>query len=323
MSASDGSNFSRRSLIKSGVLATVGATVGFAVTRSALAAAADKALPLITKTVPSSKEKLPVIGVGTNNFGVSAPDELAARREVLAKLPELGGAIVDTAQAYGTSEAVIGEAVAAIGNRSKLFIATKTPLGGDVSNAKVTLEKSFAALRTDKIDLLQIHNVHGIDELLPLYKDYKKAGRVRYIGITTSQDSQYPQLVEAMKKYDFDFVQVDYSMQDRSAEKEVFPIAQSKGMGVLVNMPLGGRRGNNLMTQVAGKELPKWAADIDVTSWAQFFLKYDISHPVVTAAIPGTTKLSHLEDNQKAGRGRLPDAATRKKMEEFWAGIAT
>ena len=323
MSASDSSNFSRRSLIKSGVLATVGATVGFAVTRSAVAAAADKALPLITKTVPSTKEKLPVIGVGTNNFGVSAPDELAARREVLAKLPELGGAIVDTAQAYGTSEAVIGEAVAAIGNRSRLFIATKTPLGGDVSNAKVTLEKSFAALRTDKIDLLQIHNVHGIDELLPLYKDYKKAGRVRYIGITTSQDSQYPQLVEAMKKYDFDFVQVDYSMQDRSAEKEVFPVALSKGMGVLVNMPLGGRRGNNLMTQVAGKELPKWAADIDVTSWAQFFLKYDISHPVVTAAIPGTTKLSHLEDNQKAGRGRLPDAATRKKMEEFWAGIAT
>ncbi len=319
MSASDGSNFSRRSLIKSGVYATV----GFAVAHSAIAAAADKALPLITKTVPSTKEKLPVIGVGTNNFGVSAPEELAARREVLAKLPELGGAIVDTAQAYGTSEAVIGEAVAALGNRSKLFIATKTPLGGDVTNAKATLEKSFQALRTDKIDLLQIHNVHGIDELLPLYKDYKKAGRVRYIGITTSQDSQYPQLVEAMKKYDFDFVQVDYSMQDRTAEKEVFPVAQSKGMGVLVNMPLGGRRGNNLMTQVSGKELPKWAADIDVTSWAQFFLKYDISHPVVTAAIPGTTKLSHLEDNQKAGRGKVPDAAMRKKMEEYWASIST
>jgi aryl-alcohol dehydrogenase-like predicted oxidoreductase len=319
MSASDGSNFSRRSLIKSGVYATV----GFAVAHSAIAAAADKGFPLITKTIPSTKEKLPVIGVGTNNFGVSAPEELAARREVLAKLPELGGAIVDTAQAYGTSEAVIGEAVAALGNRSKLFIATKTPLGGDVSNAKDTLEKSFQALRTDKIDLLQIHNVHGIDELLPLYKDYKKAGRIRYIGITTSQDSQYPQLIEAMKKFDFDFVQVDYSMQDRSAEKEVFPVAQSKGMGVLVNMPLGGRRGNNLMSQVAGKELPKWAADIDVTSWAQFFLKYDISHPVVTAAIPGTTKLSHLEDNQKAGHGRVPDAATRKKMEEYWASIAT
>jgi diketogulonate reductase-like aldo/keto reductase len=102
----------------------------------------------------------------------------------------------------------------------------------------------------------------------------------------------------------------------------VFPVAQSKGMGVLVNMPLGGRRGGNLMSKAAGKELPKWAADIDVTSWAQFFLKYDVSHPIVTAAIPGTTKLSHLEDNQKAGRGRLPDADQRKKMEEYWAGIA-
>ncbi len=319
MSASEGSIFSRRTLIKSGVYATV----GFAVARAGLAQAADQGLPLITKIIPSTKEKLPVIGIGTNNFGVSAAEELAARRDVIKMLPELGGAIIDTAQAYGTSEAVIGDAVAAVGNRSKLFIATKTPLGGNVSDAKATLEKSFASLKTDKIDLLQIHNVHGIDELLPLYKDYKKAGKIRYIGITTSVDSQYPQLLEAMKKYDFDFVQVDYSMQDRTAEKDVFPVAKDKGMGVLVNMPLGGRRGNNLMQQVAGKELPKWAADIDVTSWAQFFLKYDISHPVVTAAIPGTTKVSHLEDNQKAGRGRLPDAATRKKMEEHWATIAT
>jgi aryl-alcohol dehydrogenase-like predicted oxidoreductase len=319
MSASDGSNFSRRTLIKSGVYATV----GFAVARAGLAQGADKSLPLITKTVPSTKEKLPVIGIGTNNFGVSAPEELAARRDVIKMLPELGGAIIDTAQAYGTSEAVIGDSMAALGNRSKLFIATKTPLGGNVSDAKSTIEKSFTALKTDKIDLLQIHNVHGIDELLPLYKDYKKAGKIRYIGITTSVDSQYAQLIEAMKKYDFDFVQVDYSMQDRTAEKDVFPVAKDKGMGVFVNMPLGGRRGNNLMQQVAGKELPKWAADIDVTSWAQFFLKYDISHPVVTAAIPGTTKVSHLEDNQKAGRGRLPDAATREKMEKFWASIAT
>jgi aryl-alcohol dehydrogenase-like predicted oxidoreductase len=319
MSASDGSNFSRRSLIKSGVFATV----GFAAAHAGVSVAADKSLPQITKAIPSTHEKVPVIGVGTNAFGVSAPDEVAARREVLAKLPELGGAIVDTAQAYGTSEVVIGEQVASIGNRSKLFLATKTPLGGDVSAAKETIEKSFASLRTDKIDLLQIHNVHGIDSLLPLFKDYKKSGRVRYIGITTSVDSQYPQLVEAMKKYDFDFVQVDYSIDNRSAEADVFPVAKDKGMGVLVNMPLGGRRGGNLMTKASGKELPKWAGDIDVTSWAQFFLKYDVSHPVVTAAIPGTTKLSHLEDNQKAGRGRLPNADQRKKMEEYWASIAS
>ncbi len=173
MSASDGSNFSRRSMLKSGVYASV----GLAVAGSGIALAADKSLPLITKAVPSTKEKLPVIGVGTNAFGVSAPDEVAARREVLAKLPELGGAVVDTAQAYGTSEAVIGEQVASIGNRAKLFLATKTPLAGDVADAKATIEKSFAALRTDKIDLLQIHNVHGVEQLLPLYKEYKKGGR--------------------------------------------------------------------------------------------------------------------------------------------------
>ncbi len=318
MSASDGSNYSRRSLIKSGVYATV----GLAVVRAGVVHAADS-LPRITKAIPSTKEKLPVIGIGTNAFGVTAADEVASRHDVLAKLPELGGSVVDTAQAYGTSEPFIGEHVAAIGNRSKLFLATKTPLSGDVSDAKATLEKSFAALRTDKIDLLQIHNVHGVDALLPLYLEYKKAGRIRYIGVTTSQDAQYAQLLEAMKKHNFDFVQVDYSIDNRTAEPEVLSLAQSKGMGVLINMPLGGRRGGNLIGKAAGKELPKWAAEIDVTSWPQFFLKYVVSHPAVTVAIPGTTKVSHLEDNQKAGRGRLPDAAMRKKMEELWASVAT
>jgi aryl-alcohol dehydrogenase-like predicted oxidoreductase len=317
MSASDGSNYSRRALLKGGVLATVGLTMGRAVF------AADKSLPLITKAVPSTKEMLPVIGIGTNAFGVSDPAELASRHNVLKRLPELGGSVVDTAQAYGTSETVIGDALAKIGNRSKIFIATKTPLGGNVSNAAETIERSFRNLKTDKIDLLQIHNVHGVDELLPAMLDLKKAGRIRYVGITTSQDGQYPELVDAMKKHQFDFVQVDYSIDNRTAEADVFPVAVDKGMAVLVNMPLGGRRGGNLMGRVSGRELPKWAADIDVTSWAQFFLKYDISHPAVTVAIPGTTKVNHLEDNQRAARGRLPDASMRRKMEEFWASGAS
>jgi len=318
MSASDGSHFSRRSILKSGVYAGV----GIAVAQAGIAFAQDKKLTQITKQIPSTKEKLPVIGIGTNQFGVSDPAEVAARREVLAKLPELGGSVVDTAQAYGTSELVIGEQVASIGNRSKLFLATKTPLAGDVSDAKATLEKSFTQLRTDKIDLLQIHNVHGIDALLPLYLEYKKAGKVRYIGVTTSVDAQYAALVDAMKKHPFDFVQVDYSIENRSAEQEVLPLAASKGMGVLINVPLGGRRGS-LLSKVSGKPLPAIAKDIDATSWAQFLLKYVVSHPAVTAAIPGTTKVSHLEDNQKAGWGHLPDAGQRKKMEEAWAAVAT
>jgi aryl-alcohol dehydrogenase-like predicted oxidoreductase len=317
MTAFDGSSFSRRAVLTGGVLATVGLTVGGS------SFAAGKDLPLITKAIPSTKEKLPVIGIGTNAFGVSDPAELAARREVLKRLPELGGSVVDTAQAYGTSEAVIGSAVAEIGNRSKLFLATKTPLAGDVSKVDETIRKSFDNLKTDKLDLLQIHNVHGVDELVPAMLDLKKAGRIRYVGITTSQDGQYEALVVAMKKHPFDFVQVDYSIDNRSAEEQVFPVAVDKGMAVLVNMPLGGRRGGNLMSKVSGRELPKWAADIDVMSWAQFFLKYDISHPAVTVAIPGTTKVSHLEDNLRAGRGRMPDAAMRKRMEQYWTGNAT
>jgi aryl-alcohol dehydrogenase-like predicted oxidoreductase len=314
MSASDRSNISRRLVLQSGVLATV----GFAVSRTALGAD-EKSLPLITKAIPSTKEKLPVIGIGTNAFGVSAPEEIAARRDVLKRLPELGGSVVDTAQAYGESESVIGAQLAELGNRSKIFLATKTPLAGNVSEVAAVIDRSFKNLRTDKIDLLQIHNVYSVDELLPAILEAKKAGRVRYTGITTSVSAQYPQLTEAMKKHPFDFVQVDYSIENRDAEEEVFAIAQSKGMGVLVNVPLGGRRGGNLMSKAAGRELPKWASEIDVTSWAQFLLKYVVSHPAVTAAIPGTTKVSHLEDNQRAVRGRLPDAAMRKRMEEYWA----
>jgi aryl-alcohol dehydrogenase-like predicted oxidoreductase len=313
MSASDHFRFSRRAVLKTGVLATVGLTVGGS------AFAAEKSLPLITKAIPSTKEKLPVIGIGTNAFGVTDPAELSARHDVIKQLPLLGGSVIDTAQVYGTSEVVIGNAIAEIGNRSKLFLATKTPLAGDVSNTADTIKKSFEQLKVDTIDLLQIHNVHGVDELLPAMLDLKKAGKIRYIGITTSVDGQYPELTAAMKKHPFDFVQVDYSIDNRSAEADVFPIAVDKGMAVLVNVPLGGRRGGNLMGKVSGRALPKWAADIDVTSWAQFFLKYDISHPAVTVAIPGTTKVSHLEDNQRAGRGRLPDAAMRKKMEEVWS----
>jgi aryl-alcohol dehydrogenase-like predicted oxidoreductase len=316
MSASDESKVSRRAILQGAALATA----GLAMSRSL--PAADRSLPLITKAIPSSGEKLPVIGIGTNAFGVSGADEIAARRAVLQRLPELGGSVVDTAQVYGASESVIGAALAGLGNRSKFFLATKTPLAGNVSDAAATIETSFRSLKTDRIDLLQIHNVHGVEELLPAMLDLKKSGRIRYVGITTSQDGQYPQLLEAMKKHPFDFVQVDYSIDNRTAEADVFPVAVDKGMAVLVNMPLGGRRGGNLMSRVAGRELPQWAADLDVTSWAQFFLKYDVSHPAVTVAIPGTTRVSHLEDNQRAARGRLPDAATRKRMEEFWAGAA-
>lgn len=274
----------------------------------------------IFRAIPSSGEKLPAIGVGTYGFGANGPEEIAARREVLARLPELGGKVIDTAQVYDTED-LIGAQLQAIGNRDKVFLATKTPWGGDFSNPKAVIDRSFRALRTDRIDLMQVHNLAGLDRLMPAYQDYKRAGKIRYIGATTYHDGQYGGLADAMERYPLDFVQVDYSIDDTSAERPILARAQAKGIAVLVNMPFGGRYGENLMTRSRGKPLPAWAAEIGATSWAQFFLKFIISHPAVTVAIPGTTKVRHLEDNLLAGRGPLPDPAMRKRMEDYWQSV--
>lgn len=306
----------RRRLLQAGVAAGVAAAAS-----GAFAAAAAKPLPQILKSIPSTGEKLTAVGVGTNAYGVSSAEELAELKRVLQSMPGMGGAVIDTARAYGTSEEVIGRLLADLGNRDKFFLATKTPLGGDVSGGKAVLDDSFRRLHVSKIDLLQIHNVYGIGELLPHFQEYKTAGKVRYIGITTSVDNQYDQLIDAVNRNKFDFLQVDYSVGNRSAAEKVLPLAQEKGMGVFINVPFGGR-GRSFFPRVVGKPVPEWAAqEFDATTWAQFFLKYIISHPAVTATIPGTTTLAFLEDNQQGGRGRLPNAAQRKKMEEYWDAL--
>ena len=279
------------------------------------------ALPLITKAIPKTGEKLPVIGLGTNAYGVSDPAELTARREVLKRFPELGAKVIDTARTYGDSELVIGRFLKELGNRDQVFLATKTPIRGPVAAGDGELQMAFDRLQTNKIDLMQIHNFHEIDALFPRLQQWKQSGKVRYIGVTTSTDNQYAQMKDALNTLPLDFIQVDYSIDNRGAAEEILPLAQEKGVAVLINVPLGGRRGN-VLSRLSGKPLPAFAADIDVTSWAQLMLKYNVSHPAVTAVIPGTTKLSHLEDNQRAGRGRLPDAAMRKKIEEFWDGMS-
>jgi aryl-alcohol dehydrogenase-like predicted oxidoreductase len=316
MSTTPVNGFSRRAVVKGGMAAGVGLAF---VAPLALAAGSASTLPLITKTIPSSGEKLPVVGIGTNQYSVSEPDELAARREVLQNLPQLGGKVIDTAWGYGDAELVIGKLVKELGNRDKLFIATKTPMRGDISAGSAVWEQALARLQTTQIDLLQIHNFYGFDTLLPVLAAAKQAGKIRYIGVTTSTSDQHPQMLDALAKHKLDFIQVDYSIEDRDAEK-VLEVAHEKGVAALINVPLGGRRGS-LLTKVKDKPLPPWAADVDATSWAQLLLKYTISHPSVTAVIPGTTKLVHLEDNQLAGRGRLPDAAFRKKIEAYWATV--
>lgn len=309
---------SRRALLKG----SLGAAAALALPeRLAWAAPPASRLPLITREIPSTGERLPVVGLGTNAYSVTDPEELAARREVLEQMPRLGGSVVDTARVYGESEVVIGRLMKQLGNRDRLFLATKAPIRGEMLPGDGELLRSLERLQVERIDLMQIHNFHEIGTLFPRMREWKQAGKVRYLGVSTSVDEQYPQLISALRKLPLDFIQVDYSLDNRSAADEVLPLAREQGVAVLINMPLGGRSGN-VLSRLRQHSLPDWAAEFDATSWAQVLLKYNISHPAVTAVIPGTTKLRHLHDNQQAARGRLPDAQMRERIERFWDSLA-
>lgn len=303
---------SRRDVLRAGIVG------GVAMALHAPGAQSAESAPIL-KAIPSSGEKIAVIGLGTNAYGVTDAAELASRKEVLQRMASLGGRVIDTAHQYGRSEEVIGELLASLGNRKEYFLATKTPMGS-IGDAKAAIDESFRRLRTDHIELLQVHNMNAADQQLPAFREYKQAGKIRYLGITTSQDGHYDEMLRVMRGNQLDFIQVDYSLGNRSAEEKILPLAQERGVAVLANVPLGGRRGS-LISSIGDKPLPPWASEIGATSWAQLLLKYVVSHPAVTCAIPGTTKLKHAEDNQAAGRGALPDAAMRKKMEKFWESM--
>lgn len=309
----------RRDIIKAG-LATVAGTHLL----SAWGAEKDKpkpmpSAPLMTKPVPSTGERLAAIGVGTNNYSPTTPEERAARREVLAGLTAAGASVIDTAPGYRQSEEVIGELLADIGNRKQSFVATKvTAPDGDLTKGIAMIQESKRRLKTDVLDLLQIHSLNGVEVLFPHLFELKKKGEVRYIGITTSSSSQHEQMVQIINSQPIDFVQVDFSLSNRAAADTVLPAALAKRVGVLINLPFGGRRDGNLFSRIGGRDLPDWAAEIGAKSWGQVLLKYVISHPAVTAAIPGMTKVAHLEDNLAAARGRMPDAAMRTRMEKYW-----
>jgi diketogulonate reductase-like aldo/keto reductase len=300
----------RRSFVAGTVSAAIGALLG----RGLVAAepSATAALPLITKAIPSSVERIPAIGIGTDSFRESAREEIRAE---LARMSELGATVIDTAAAYGDSEALIGDALANLGTRDRMFIATKLVGGGFGVSGAESLTRSLERLKTVRVDLLQVHNLNGVAMLLPIMQQWKKEQKIRYIGVTTSRVSQHPDMIAAMRTYPLDFVQVDYSIANRDAAQTLLPLALERRIAVLVNLPFGR---SSLFREAAGRSLPPWAAEIDVTSWAQYFLKYVIAHPAVTCAIPGSTQLSHLIDNQAAGRGRLPDEATRRRMEAYW-----
>ena len=298
-------NSGRRSLIAGVMAASVSSLLGRTL-RAAESAATS--LPLITRPIPSSGESLPAIGIGTDSFSESARDAIQAE---LGRMAELGGTVIDTAAAYGDSEALIGDALADLGTRARMFLATKLVADGGAESFTRSLER----LKTDHVDLLQVHNLNGVATLLPTLLLWKKEKKIRYIGVTTSRVRQHAELIATMRAYPLDFIQMDYSIANREAAATLLPLAAERRIAVLVNLPFGR---SSLFRDAAGRPLPPWAGDIDVKSWAQYFLKYVISHPAVTCAIPGSTQVSHLIDNQDAGRGRLPDESLRRRMEEYW-----
>ena len=271
---------------------------------------------LNARQIPSSGEWLPLVGIGTaRRFDVTTPEEREPLMAVLHELPRLGGKLVDTAPSYGVAEVVVGELVAKLGNRKQLFIATKVGAGRNGVEAGVAeMNQSLARLKS--IDLMQIHNLAGVDVMLPVLRKWKEDGRIRYTGISTSNARQYEQLETIMKAEPLDFIQIDYAIDNRAAEERILPLAQERKIAVLTNLPFGRGR---VLQAFAGKPVPDWAQELGIQTWAQFALKWVVSHPAVTSAIPGTAKLDYLRDNLGAARGPLPDAATRKKMVELLA----
>lgn len=299
----------RRRLLAGGL--TLGASAALA---PFAALATDLRSGLATRPIPSSGERLPVIGIGTaRRFDVDESEAARAPlREVLRELPRLGGRVVDTAPSYGRAETVIGDLMAELGNRDELFLATKVGAGrGGAAAGIAEMEGSLRRLRTGRFDLLMVHNLAGIDDMLPVLREWKAAGRIRYLGMSTSFDSQYADFAAVMAREALDFVQVDYAVDNRNAEDRILPLAAERGMAVLTNLPFGRGR---VLQAFGQRPLPDWAKELGIASWAQFALKFVVSHPAVTVAIPGTARPQYLVDNLAAGRGPMPDAATRQRM---------
>ena len=275
-----------------------------------LAPAYGQALPLLRKAIPSSAEEIPVIGLGTaRRYEQPAP----GLHETLARFGALGAAVIDTAPVYGDAEGVVGELLDGLQLRPRLFLATKVSISGREAGVR-QIEQSFRRLRTAKIDLIAVHNLRDTQTHLATLRELKRLGRIRYVGITTSSDRQYAEFEQTMRREPLDFVQVDYALDNRSAGERILPLAAERGTAVMVNLPFGRGR---LFAAVRGKPLPPWAAEIDCASWPQFFLKYIVSHPAVTCAVPGMARPEYVVDNLGAARGRLPDAAMRRRMESF------
>jgi diketogulonate reductase-like aldo/keto reductase len=272
---------------------------------------------LIKRAIPTSGEKLPVIGLGTwRVFDVgSATAERAPLEEVLRVFVQHGAQVIDSSPMYGRAEEVIGDLTTKLSVRQSLFLATKVWTTGKREGIE-SMERSFARLQTKRIDLMQVHNLIDARTHLATMREWKSAGRFRYIGVTHYESGAFPAVEKILQEERFDFLQINYSLMEREAEERVLPLAQERGVAVIANRPFGG---GDLFERARAQKLPDWAAEFDCKSWAQFFLKWIIANSAVTCAIPATGNVSHLKDNLLGGVGRLPDAKMRQRMIELVA----
>jgi aryl-alcohol dehydrogenase-like predicted oxidoreductase len=281
---------------------------------------------IITRAIPKTGEELPIVGLGSSATfrRIAGSDDVSQLREVIQVMLDKGGTVFDTAPGYGESERVAGEIVQQMSAIREIFWATKlnvVPRGGsmaDADKARAQAERSFGFIGKDPIDLIQVHNLRDIPTQMGILKELKEDGRVRYIGTTSTRQSSWNDLAAAMRDEPIDFIGVNYAVDDLAAADEIFPIAEDRGIAVLVYVPFGRTR---LWQRVAGRELPEWAAEIGIESWAQFFIKFAAAHPAVTCVTPATSKPHHMLDNMAAAYGELPDEDLQKRMAEHIAAL--
>jgi aryl-alcohol dehydrogenase-like predicted oxidoreductase len=274
---------------------------------------------IIQRPIPRTGEALPVIGLGTwQTFDVGkGRSEREPLKAVLHDFVRLEGKVIDSSPMYGNSESVVGDLATELGVQKQLFLATKVWTSGRDAGIR-QMEESFRRLRTQVMDLMQVHNLVDWQTHLATLKRWKEQGKVRYIGVTHYTASAYDQLARVLETEDLDFVQLNYSIAERDAERRLLPLAADRRIAVLVNRPFAA---GGLLSKLRGKSLPPWAHDIGCASWAQFLLKFVVSHPAVTCAIPATSKVQHLTDNMGAGVGTLPDAGMRERMARYVAEL--
>jgi len=282
-------------------------------------AAENESGPILLRAIPSTGEKIPVVGLGTwQVFDVGeSPNERGPRRDVLTRFAQLGGKVIDSSPMYGRAEGVIGDLTSELRLRDKLLLATKVWTSGKQAGIE-SMERSLARLQTKQLDLMQVHNLVDLDTQLATMRAWKEAGRIRYLGITHYVDSAFPEVEKILRREKLDFLQINYSIIDRKAEERILPLARERGVAVLINRPFAS---GDLFARLRSKPLPEWAAEFDCKSWAQFLLKWILANEAVTCAIPATGNVKHLEDNMTAGVGRLPDDKTRERMVHYVAQL--